>query len=231
MEDQWPACISDRNEYVAFSPNISSLARVGAFEQISRILGFGTGKAPSPAEFTEARVIYTQEQGIESRVSRREDEHYPPAAKACRDMTEAEIAANTDRCVGPAKIRPILNAAFQEGMAGQDPALNAARIEGALLWFLYISIFKEATTAADHPARHRFHVGQIHRGRTAQRGRGPVPLRPGAQPGHPRSHLGRPAGRALLARPRQPHRARPPTWRCAIAPAPSLTGPCCEAWR
>jgi hypothetical protein len=150
--DMWPACISDNDQYVRFSENTSSLARVGAWEQISRILGFGTAKAPTPQEFTDARVIYLQEQGIESRVSRREDEHYPAIpGKLCRDMTPEEQLMNANRCVGPAKIRPILNAAFMNGMMGIEPALNAARIEGALLWHFYISAFKEATSSADNP--------------------------------------------------------------------------------
>lgn len=146
--DQWPACVSDGNEYVPFSPNISSVARVAAFEEIARLLGFGTAKLPTPDDFLAARVVYTQEQGIESRVSRREDEHEPALAAACRDLAPEEQMENAARCVGPARIRPILNAAFQEGIAGQAPALNAARIEAALLWFFYISSYKEATTAA-----------------------------------------------------------------------------------
>ena len=131
-----------------FSPNISSLARVGAFEQIAVLLGFGTTKLPTPDEFLQARVLYTQEQGIESRVSRREDEHEPPLAMACRDLPAEEQLANAARCVGPARIRPIINAAFQDGIAGTDPAAAGARLEAALLWFFYISIYKEATTAA-----------------------------------------------------------------------------------
>jgi hypothetical protein len=150
-QDSWPACISDGGSYVPLNMNISSLARVGAFEEISRQLGFGTGKAPSSEEFVAARVIYTQEQGIESRVSRREDEHYPRAPMPCNMMAEADQQRYPDRCVGPVKIRPILNKAFQEGIAGVDPVLNAARIEAALLWFLYVSIYKEATSAAQTP--------------------------------------------------------------------------------
>lgn len=146
--DTWPACISDGNEYVRFDQNISSIARVNAFIQIGEILGFGGLKAPTPQEFLDARVIYSQEQGIESRVARREDEHYPPAPKLCRDMTPDEQAQYPDRCVGPVRIRPILNLAFEEGIKGNQPVINAARIEAALLWFLYASIYKEATTAA-----------------------------------------------------------------------------------
>jgi hypothetical protein len=146
--DTWPACISDGNEYIKFDPNISSIARVLAFSQIGDILGFGGLKAPTPQDFLDARVIYAQEQGIESRVARREDEHYPPASKLCRDMTPDEQAQYPDRCVGPVRIRPILNAAFEAGIKGEEPVRNAARIESALLWFFYISVYKESTTAA-----------------------------------------------------------------------------------
>jgi hypothetical protein len=149
--DMWPACISDGNAYVAFNTNISSLARVAAFEEIGKILGFGGLSAPTSQDFLDARVVYTQEQGIESRVVRREDEHYPPAPLACRDMTVEEQAMYPDRCVGPVKIRPILNDAFQHGIEGKDPVGNAARIEGALIWFFYASIYKEATSAFLNP--------------------------------------------------------------------------------
>jgi len=147
--DTWPACISDMNQYVPFDMNISSLARVAAFEQIRDLLDIGGTRVPSPQDFLDARVIYAQEQGIESRVSRREDEHYPPAPAACRDLSPEEQQKYPDRCVGPVKIRPILNAAFEGGIAGESPVENAARIEGALLWFFYVSIYKEATTAAE----------------------------------------------------------------------------------
>ncbi len=148
--DTWPACISDGNEYIKFDPNISSIARVNAFQQIGELLGFGGLKSPTPQDFLDSRVIYSQEQGIESRVVRREDEHYSPAPKLCRDMTPEEQAQYPDRCVGPVRIRPILNTAFEAGIKGEQPVLNAARIEAALLWFLYISIYKESTSAASN---------------------------------------------------------------------------------
>jgi hypothetical protein len=146
--DTWPACISDKNAYVPFDQNISSLARVAAFEEIRALLSIGGTRVPTSQDFLDARIVYTQEQGIESRVSRREDEHYPPAPKACRDLTPDEQQMYPDRCAGPVKIRPILNAAFEEGIEGKNPVENAARIEAAVLWFFYLSIFKEATTAA-----------------------------------------------------------------------------------
>jgi hypothetical protein len=147
--DGWPACVSDTNAYVPFEASISALSRVAAFEQIRSLLGFGSAKVPTPDDFLQARVLYSQDQGIESRVARREDEHYPPASKPCRDMGEQELAANRDRCVGPAILRPILNDAFVKGIAGESPSVQSARIEAALLGWLYFSIFKEATSARD----------------------------------------------------------------------------------
>ena len=147
-DDAWPACVSDGDEYVRFGESISSLGRVAAFEEIAQLLGFGGAKAPTPEDFLDARVVYSQEQGLESRVSRREDEHYPAASELCRDMTAEEQASHPDRCVGPVKIRPILNAAFVAGIAGEDPVANAARIEAALLWFFYTSVYKESVTCA-----------------------------------------------------------------------------------
>lgn len=146
--DTWPACISDDDTYHVVEQSIGALGRVAAFEQLAELLGFGGTKVPSPEDFLDARVLYTQPEGIESRVVRREDEHYPAAPKACRDLTSAEQAQYPDRCVGPVRILPILNAAFQDGVDGVDPAGSASKIEGALLWFFYVSIFKEATSAA-----------------------------------------------------------------------------------
>lgn len=146
VNDMWQACISDDGAYHPFDVNISTIARIAAFEKMSEILGWGQGKAPTPDEFLAARVEYSVDQGLESRVSRREDEHYPAAAKKCQDMTAEELAMNVERCVGPAQIQPLLNAAFTAGIDGKDPAINAARVEAGLLWFLYMSVYKEATT-------------------------------------------------------------------------------------
>lgn len=149
MNDTWPACISDQNKYVPFDMNISSMARVAAFQKISELLGFGGTKVPTAQDFIDARVQYSLTEGIESRVVRREDDHYPAAPKACRDMTAAEQAQYPDRCVGPVKIMPIINAAFEAGIKGEEPVHNSARLEAALLWFFYISTYKEAISAAE----------------------------------------------------------------------------------
>lgn len=142
--DDWPACISDDDTYHPFDANISSIARVSAFEEIMKRLM--TGSAPTSQAFIDAKVAYTQAEGLDSRVSRREDEHYPKATKACADMDAQELQQHKDRCVGPAQIQPLLNQAFLEGTQGKDPIGNAARIEAALLWFLYVSIYKESVT-------------------------------------------------------------------------------------
>jgi hypothetical protein len=149
--DTWPACISDDNAYHPFEPNISSVARVGAFEQIATLLAFDGSRVPSAQDFLDARVVYAQAEGLESRVVRREDEHYPAAPAACRDLTDAEQLQYADRCVGPARIRPVLNEAFQQGASGIDLVRNAARIEAGVLWFFYVSSHKESTTCAEVP--------------------------------------------------------------------------------
>ena len=150
--DAWPACISDDGVFHPFDPNVSSNARTAAFVEISKKLAFGGGRAPSPQDFIDARVAYSVSEGIESRVARREDEHYPAAPKSCRDLAGAELAAYPDRCVGQNKLQPAINAAFEAGIAGKEPVENAARIEAALLWFFYVSTHKEARSCADTQA-------------------------------------------------------------------------------
>jgi hypothetical protein len=150
-DDTWPACVSDGNTYVQVEASISTLARIEAFEKIAQRLGFGTAKVPTPLEFVDSLSDYTVPEGLESRVARREDEHYPPAAKKCQDMTVEELAANKDRCVGPAQIAPLLKAAFEGGAKGENPRVNAARVEAGLLWFLFSSVYKEAVTCSAAP--------------------------------------------------------------------------------
>lgn len=150
--DPYPACVSDEGAYVisrsSGADGISALGRVGAFEEIRKILGFGGEKVPTPQDFFDARVLYSQEQGLESRINRREDEHYPALAEPCQELSEEEQLANPERCVGAAQIRPLVLDAFQQGVQGQgDATVNAARIEAGLLWFLYISMHKEVISA------------------------------------------------------------------------------------
>lgn len=148
--DSWPACISDDNTYHPIETSISTVARVQAFEQIREKL-WKEPRVPTVQDFTDARVIYTQEQGLDSRVQRREDVHYPADSQG-RKCSEAGVPdANPDRCVGPAKLLPILNDAFQKGMQGQDGAVQAARIEAALVWFLYVSPLSEVTSCTTTP--------------------------------------------------------------------------------
>jgi hypothetical protein len=150
--DDWPACISDDNAYHQIGASISTVARIAAFEQIADLL-WRRATPPGPADFTNARVSYTETNGLDSRVQRREDLHYPAVPTADGACTDAGVPAlYPDRCVGPARILPILNQAFADGTAGTDPLVNAARIEAALLWFVYLSPYKEANTCTDTPA-------------------------------------------------------------------------------
>lgn len=151
-KDTWPACVSDGNQYVPIGQTTLTAARVAAFHDISEMLGFGGLKLPSPDDFTAARALYTAPGGIESRVLEIEDDHFPAAPKACKDLTPEEQAQYPYRCVGPIRIRPILDTAFEAGSRGEDPVINVARIEAALLWFFYVSTYAEAIRAVENPA-------------------------------------------------------------------------------
>lgn len=150
-DDSWAACISDDGVYHRVAESVSSIARVEAFDGIAELLWRG-GKVPSAQEFVDARVLYAQDQGLDSRLQRREDVHFPADA-AGRKCSEAGVPEeNPERCVGPAKLLPILNDAFARGAQGESPRKQAARIEAALLWFLYVSPLSEATSCAEKPA-------------------------------------------------------------------------------
>jgi hypothetical protein len=144
----WEACDPDDGVYRRFEEQISSIGRIAAYEQIADLLV--RNGAPSTADFIAARELYATDEGLDSRVQRREDEHYPQVTDAagetlrCRD--EGVPAMDPNRCVGPALILPILNAAFNAGVQGEDVVVNAARVDAALLWFMYVSTHKEATT-------------------------------------------------------------------------------------
>lgn len=140
---RFPACISDDNAYHPFQADVPSNARLAAIQSIGQMLGWKGTKVPSPTDFEDARLLYTQPEGVDSRVQRREDIHYPEAPKLCRDMTSEEAMQYSDRCVGPAKIIPMLNDAFDKGQKGIDPLVQAARVEAALIWFMYVSYYKE----------------------------------------------------------------------------------------
>jgi hypothetical protein len=150
QEDAWPACISDDNTYHQIDPNVSTIARVAAFDEIARKL-WRDGKVATREDFVSAFDLYSQLEGLGSRVQRREDYHYPPAPNNARCRDANVPATAPDRCVGPAKLLPIINDSFTRGGQGEAPRLHAARIEAALLWFLYISVYSEVNTCTTTP--------------------------------------------------------------------------------
>jgi hypothetical protein len=157
--DEWPECVSDDNLYHPFDASISTIARVAAFEEIATLLFEPT--APSTQDFIDARVQYNLSEGLASRVQRREDEHYAPAMNmggmvaTCQSLPPDEQALFPERCVGPVLISPILEGGFDIGQTDASTDLEsrvaAARIEAALLWFLYVSNYKEAITCTNTP--------------------------------------------------------------------------------
>lgn len=152
--EAYPACVSDGGEWVLVDAPPGSAARVVAYEDIFNLLRGGS--TPDADDFTMARTIYATDNGLESRVLRREDIHYPPIPEEDQDpgqtpdrqCTVGDNADNyPDRCVGPAKIQPIVDEAFAAGMNGEgDANVHAARIDAGLLWFLFVSIYKESAS-------------------------------------------------------------------------------------
>lgn len=152
VDDAWPACLPDDGSYPLVAETPSSIERTAGVEQIRAWL-LGT---PTPESFTEARAIYSAPEGLESRVLRREDLRFPeipmeqwdPGLDSDKQCSNPSLAAlHPQRCAGPALIAPVLNEAFLAGQGGVGvPEVHAARIEAALWWFLYLSVYKEANT-------------------------------------------------------------------------------------
>ena len=120
-------------------------ARIASFEVIADLL-WRSSEAPTAQDFLNARIEYAIDQGLDSRVQRRYDAHVtrPEEGVNCRGADHGELYP--DYCVGPGQIMPLLTAAFASGSLGESPLKNAAEVEAGLLWFLYISTYKEAYT-------------------------------------------------------------------------------------
>jgi hypothetical protein len=157
-DDTWPSCISDDGTYTQVAMGTpGSVARAEAYEEIADLLWRKTD-APTPEDFTAARDQYIIPEGNESRMVRREDFHYPPipmaewdpqvdADKQC--TVAALVEKYPERCVGPSTLAPLIDEAFTAGQTGDgDARVHAARIEAALDWFYFLSVYKEAHTGA-----------------------------------------------------------------------------------
>jgi len=149
--DPYPACMVDDGTYHLVADTPSSIARVEAFETMMDLLADPTSDA-----FVMARTEYALDEGLESRVLRREDLHYPAIPmsdfdpdfeddKQCSSLTN--VGKYPDRCAGPAKISPIIDAAFVAGIDEDGaPEIAVAQIDAAVMWFLFLSTYKEANT-------------------------------------------------------------------------------------
>jgi hypothetical protein len=159
--DQWAACPSDSYYTNKVFPLVvgpsapgGGIGRLNAFEDMGTKL-WRNATVPTKQNFTDALVIYGMGDGsISSRAVRRQDIHYPDIPNNSKSRcTEPGVAdAYPDRCVGPAKIVPILNRAFEAAIQnGTEPLSQSARIEAALIWFSYVSVLAEQGTCRDTP--------------------------------------------------------------------------------
>lgn len=146
----WPACVSDDNTWHLVGTDApASSARSAAYDQMAALL-WDNAASPSNSDFLSARDAYSVDSGLASRVARRQDIHYaevPGGDKfACQ---QAGVPAQyPDRCAGPAKLKPVIDDAFTLGLAGTEPRVQAARIQAALDWFLYLSLTSEVWTCS-----------------------------------------------------------------------------------
>ena len=149
----WMKCISDDNTFHLIDAMLPpAAARVTAFESMAGKLWRNTG-TPTKDNFLSAREDYSVAEGLASRVGRRQDVMYPEVTVngdkfACADPVVYMKPENANRCAGPARLKPIIDDAFTQGIAGTKPIVQAARIETALLWFFYLSTRSEIWTCA-----------------------------------------------------------------------------------
>jgi hypothetical protein len=153
-DDQYEACISDGGVYERFDAPPGSIGRVAAYEEIAELLW--RNGTPSEDDFLDARFKLEEDEGLGSRVERREDLHYPPIPEAehnegldpDKQCSDPDLADKyPDRCAGPTLIDPLVAAALVDGAQGVgDPEHNAMCVKAGLLWFMYISVYKESFT-------------------------------------------------------------------------------------
>ncbi|MCA9528084.1 MAG: hypothetical protein KC549_17480, partial [Myxococcales bacterium] len=143
--DGWEACVSDGGDWqLAGASPPGSIGRIEGFESMADLL-WRAEAAPDANAFIDAQLIYIEDGGFGSRVVRRYDSHVAqPEGIDCRDAEAA--LPYPDFCVGPVQMLPIINDAFDAGAMGEEPWINAARLEATFLWFLYVSTYKEANT-------------------------------------------------------------------------------------
>jgi hypothetical protein len=111
----WPKCkAGDNMLHPIGSGTPSAAARVQAFDAMALRL-WRNEKPISAADVLQARNDYSVMEGLGSRVGRRQDIHYaelPGSAKlSCGEAGFPE--KYPDRCAGPAKLKPIIDEAFQ----------------------------------------------------------------------------------------------------------------------
>lgn len=147
----WPACVSDDGVYhLVGSSTPSSVARsIAAFDTMAGRL-WRNPAPPTKDDFLAARDAYSVAEGVASRVARRQDLSYPevPGSDKFACQSAGIPAQYPDRCAGPAKIKPLVDDAFVQGLAGTEPRVQAARIEAGILWFFHLSTLSEVWTCS-----------------------------------------------------------------------------------
>ncbi|MBO6933666.1 MAG: hypothetical protein JJ863_01785 [Deltaproteobacteria bacterium] len=165
-DDMWAPCISDDGTYHRIEESISSIARIRAFEDIASLI-FDPSGSPTSDDYLMARMLYQEDEGLDSRVARRYDPRFEVPDGT--DCTQPAMAAEyPDYCVGPVTLQPTILDALNEGIENGG-VLPAARAEAALIWFLYASTRKEAfsctTAAKDCDSSYAYYTGgEVDRG-------------------------------------------------------------------
>jgi hypothetical protein len=142
----WGACISDDGTYHSITGSTSAAARTAVFEAIGDLLW--RNDSLTATSFVDAELLYAEDEGLQSRVVRRYDAHVAkPEGADCKQADAGTLWP--EYCVGPAKILPVVLSAFDGGQSDMELKANARRLEAGLLWFFFVSTFKESYSCKD----------------------------------------------------------------------------------
>lgn len=126
------------------------IAQMDALERIRTVL---ENASVSKQRFIEAENEYKEPNGIQTALARVADYHDTqyPLGKADTCLIKPITNECASVCVGTTQIEPIIQEAFAQAKSGNNLYVQAARLDAALLWFNYVSIYASMYLGRENP--------------------------------------------------------------------------------